>query len=85
MGDKCTIHSIDLYRLKEEVESPALAGLIKDGWCPLGTVVLDDGNKPVLHIIVAPPKKNPQNYAGLIIGIGILVELAVIAFLLHGL
>ncbi len=82
MPDKCTIHSLDLYRLKDEVESPALASLVRDGWCPLGTVVLDDGQKPVLHIIFGPPEKEAKNKAGLIIGICLIVELAIIAFLI---
>lgn len=84
MSDKCTIHTIDLFRLKEEVESPALSSLVEKGWEPLGTIVLDDGNKPKLHVILKPPRKIEKYNMTLIMLSILIVQMTFICFKMAG-
>ena len=56
MTEKCSIQSIRLRRLDDDVSNPALASLVKEGWKPIGSVVLDDGSEPILHLIFSPPE-----------------------------
>ena len=80
MSNKCITHEVNLLRLKQEIESPALSSLIEKGWSAIGTVVLDDGQKPVLHIIMSPPKQIPSNLPLLIMLAAIAVELGFLIY-----
>ncbi len=78
MAEKCTTQTIQIHRLEDEVANPALAALIEKGWSALGTVVLDDGTKPVLHIILAPPKNTKKQKALLLLASAAVLELAIL-------
>lgn len=78
MAEKCTTHKIQIHRLEDEVADPALAALIEKGWSALGTVVLDDGTKPILHIILAPPKNTKKQKALLMLAGVTVFELAIL-------
>ena len=61
MSEKCSVQSIRLRRLEDDVSSPALAALVNNGWQAIGSVVLDDGTEPVLHLIFAPPSNDTKS------------------------
>jgi hypothetical protein len=62
MVEKCAIQTIRLSKLEEDTSSPALAALVTDGWEPIGSVVIDDGTQPMLHMILKPPRNLENEY-----------------------
>jgi len=56
MVDRCVVHDFKIETLDSDIGSPAFAGLLRDGWTVLGTVVVKDGNDHVFRILLGPPQ-----------------------------
>ena len=80
MGEKCTIQTIRLAKLEEDTNSAALASLVADGWEPIGSVVIDDGSQPTLHMILKPPRREKNDWLIVALLLVAITELGFIVF-----
>ena len=79
MAEKCALQTIRLQKLEDDVSSAALAALVSDGWEPIGSVVIDDGDQPILHMIMKPPKREKNDWVVVALLLVAVTELAFIS------
>lgn len=78
--NRCTIQTIRLAKLEEDTSSPALAALVSEGWEPIGSVVIDDGDSPTLHMILKPPRREKNDWLIVALLLVAITELGFIVF-----
>ena len=75
----CRVHRLDADDLDRSVDDPSLTLLFREGWTVVCPIAIEEGNKIVIALILAPPKqKNHAKVAAIISGallsIGLLVS-----------
>jgi len=80
MAEKCALQTIRLTKLEDDVSSASLAALVADGWEPIGSVVIDNGEQPILHMIMKPPKREKNDWLIVALLLVAITELGFIVF-----
>ena len=57
MSERCIIHLMDAEDLERSANSPALAGLVADGWSVMANMMVETGSGTRIALLMAPPKK----------------------------
>lgn len=64
MPERCTVIKLDVETLAEAAQDAALAALLADGWSPLAHMIVVVNDKPILHIVLAPPRVGATEVPG---------------------
>jgi hypothetical protein len=62
MAERCTVVTLDVRRLEDTAQDPALASLLAEGWTVAASVVVvpPGAEDPVLQVVLAPPRASTQ-------------------------
>lgn len=77
-SERCVIHLMDAQDLERSANSPALAGLVSEGWTVMANMMVETASGARVALLMAPPKPSTETQLSKI------VVPIVFSILIHG-
>jgi hypothetical protein len=72
----CRVHRLEADNLDRSVDDPSLTLLFREGWTVVCPIAVEESNRIVIALILAPPaKRNHAKVAAIVVGTSLLTAL----------